>query len=249
MRRGLSNSASATRFGGQNPQSAVNDSFSIFNFLFSLKLIFILLTAGYWLLPTLNAQTPEWVYQHESPYPLAIAVDSNGNTYTTGCIARNDSNGIGVIALNTVGSLKWFYFRDFGSGGIGETGRDIVFKFNKVYLTGGAGIDILIVTCVDTIGREMWCFCDTLASEGNAIDISLSHHIYVAGIKYPSPPDWVVLKLDSLGNLIWRYVYDVPAGSYDEASSIVIDADENIYVGGYSTGFGTSTDFTVRHFH
>ncbi|MEO0136960.1 MAG: SBBP repeat-containing protein, partial [candidate division WOR-3 bacterium] len=36
-----------------------------------------------------------------------------------------------------------------------------------------------------------------------------------------------------------------PAGSYDEASSIVIDGNENIYVGGYSTGLGTNTDFTI----
>jgi len=57
--------------------------------------------------------------------------------------------------------------------------------------------------------------------------------------------NWAVIKLDSSGNEVWRYVYDGPAGSYDEAPDIVIDKDETIYVGGYSTGVGTNTDFTV----
>ncbi|MGB9721795.1 MAG: hypothetical protein ACPL28_09995 [bacterium] len=60
MRRGLGNFASAILFGGQNPQSAINELFSVFNFLFSLKLIFILLTTGYWLLPTFSYSQSGW---------------------------------------------------------------------------------------------------------------------------------------------------------------------------------------------
>jgi len=215
------------------------NKFSCFN------LNFLLLTFYFLLPPFLAAQTPEWVYQHESPYPNAIAVDSAGNTYTTGCIARNDTGGVGIIALYPVGVLKWLYFRDFGSGGTGEIGKDIVFKFNRIYLTGGTGMNQLVVVSIDTSGQELWLYGDTLAAEGRAISISFSQNLYVAGIKYPSPPDWVVIKLNSLGNEVWRYVYDGPAGSYDEAADIAIDRNENIYVGGYSTGIGTNTDFTV----
>jgi len=197
------------------------------------------------LAPFSFAQTPEWVYQHESPYPNAITVDSAGNTYTTGCIARNDTGGVGIIALNPAGVLKWFYFRDFGSGGTGEIGKDIVIKFHKIYLTGGTGMRQLVIVSVDTTGQELWLYVDTFAAEGRAIAVSSSHYIYVCGIKYPAPSDWAVIKLDSLGNECWRYVYDGPAGSYDEATSIIVDRNENIYVGGYSTGFGTAEDFTV----
>ncbi len=209
----------------------------------------ILITFHFFLLtsPFLFSQTPEWVYQYVNPqsteYPYAITVDSIGNTYTTGCIFIGTSRGLGVIHLDYTGTNGWVYFND--TLGVGETGYDIIFAFNRIYLVGETGNDDVIVACIDTLGSELWLYCDTFASCGYAIGVSESHHIYVAGIKYPSPPDWVVLKLDSLGNLCWRYVYDGPAGSYDEASSIVIDGNENIYVGGYSTGLGTSTDFTI----
>lgn len=81
--------------------------------------------------------------------------------------------------------------------------------------------------------------------QGYTIGVSSSHNIYVAGMRYGQAADIKVIKLDSLGNLCWRYVYDGPAGSYDEGVDIAIDRNENIYVGGYSTGFGTSTDFTI----
>ncbi|MEO0182347.1 MAG: SBBP repeat-containing protein, partial [candidate division WOR-3 bacterium] len=209
----------------------------------------ILITFHFFLLtsPFLFSQTPEWVYQYVNPqsteYPYAITVDSIGNTYTTGCIFIGTSRGLGVIHLDYTGTNGWVYFND--TLGVGETGYDIIFAFNRIYLVGETGNDDLIVACIDTLGSELWLYCDTFASCGYAIGVSESHHIYVAGIKYPSPPDWVVVKLDSLGNLCWRYVYDGPAGSYDEASSIVIDGNENIYVGGYSTGLGTAEDFTV----
>ncbi|MEO0190640.1 MAG: SBBP repeat-containing protein, partial [candidate division WOR-3 bacterium] len=168
---------------------------------------------------------------------------SSGHTYTTGCIFVENRRGLGVIKLNNAGIIQWLFFND--TLGFGATGYDVVFRFNRVYLAGETGNDVLVTACLDTFGNNLWLYCDTFASCGYAIGVSESRNIYVAGIKYPSPPDWVVLKLDSLGNLCWRYVYDGPAGSYDEASSIVIDRNENIYVGGYSTGLGTSTDFTI----
>lgn len=209
---------------------------------------FLLLISGILLLFSgLPAQTLEWVYQHESPYPNAIAVDSAGNTYTTGCIAQGDTNGIGIIALNPAGTLKWFYFNDTLADWV--YGNDITMKLNRIYVAGYEqfldGNKDLIVLCVDTLGNAEWIYRDTAAFEANAVVVSQSHHVYAAGFTRISSLDIIVLKIDSLGNLKWRYVYDGPAGSYDEALDIAIDRNENIYVGGYSTGFGTSTDFTV----
>ncbi|MEO0190330.1 MAG: SBBP repeat-containing protein, partial [candidate division WOR-3 bacterium] len=181
-----------------------------------------------------------------SEVPYAITVDSFGNSYTTGYVGLGNNGGVGIIKLDNQGNEKWFYWNDLGTAIIGHS---IKVYNDKVYVGGymdSLGYERIVVISIDTLGNERWIYKDTLYnSEGYAIMISQSHHIYVAGIKYPSPPDWVVLKLDSLGNLCWRYVYDGPAGSYDEASSIVIDGNENIYVGGYSTGLGTAEDFTV----
>jgi len=207
----------------------------------------------------LSAQTPEWVYQYVHPsssdeWPSAIAVDNLGDTYTTGVLSSDDTTGgkicgIGVTKLNTFGDVKWLYFND--SLGRLSYGYDIALDSNKFFVAGYVRSispnEMRIVTlCVDTMGQELWIFKDTLEhGRGHAIGISSTHNIYITGMIYSQTTDVPVIKLDSLGNEIWRYVYDGPAGSYDEASSIVIDKNENIYVGGYSTGIGTAEDFTV----
>jgi len=45
--------------------------------------------------------------------------------------------------------------------------------------------------------------------------------------------------------LRWVYQYDGPASSWDEAWPMVLGLDGNLYAAGWSTGLGTSTDFTV----
>ncbi len=221
--------------------------FSIFHFPSS---IFIPVSCLLFLVSLSYSQTPEWVYQYVNPdfyeVPYAIAVDSFGNSYTTGYVGLGNNGGLGIIKLDNQGNEKWLYWNDLGTAMIG---RSIGLYSDNICVGGymdSLGNQRIVVVCVDTSANGLWLFKDTLQNgEGVAIGISQSNHIYVAGIKYPAPSDWVVLKLDSLGNLKWRYIYDGPANSYDEATSIAIDENENIYVGGYSTGGGTSTDFTV----
>ncbi|MEO0184019.1 MAG: SBBP repeat-containing protein, partial [candidate division WOR-3 bacterium] len=125
-------------------------------------------------------------------------------------------------------------------------GNDIIFNSAKIYVAGyvqfANGNKDLIVSCVDTAGQAQWIYRDTVSLEADAVVVSQSRCVYVAGFTRINSLDIIALKLDSLGNEVWRYVYDGPAGSYDEASSIVIDGNENIYVGGYSTGLGTAED-------
>ena len=221
-----------------------------------MNLNFLILAFHILFLAFLHAQTPEWVYQYihlssSDERPEAIVVDNLGDTYTTGVLSSDDTTGghitgIAIIKLNNLGDEKWIYFNDT-LGRLTE-GYDIALKNNRVYATGYTGpspsnYPIFIVLCVDTSGQRQWVYEDSMAIRGHAIGVSTSHKIYAAGITFNY--DMICIKLDSLGNEKRRYVYDGPAGSYDEASSIAIDKNENIYVGGYSTGIGTAEDFTV----
>jgi len=217
------------------------NKFSCFN------LNLLLLTSHFLLPPFLIAQTPEWVYQYVNPqrseWPSVIVADSVGNSYTTGLISAAETSGIGIIKLNSAGGIQWLYFNDSFGGGVGY---DLIFKDGQLFLGGVTGTGHMVAICVDTSGQELWFWVDTVfSSTGYALAVSSIHNVYIAGRKSPAPSDWLVVKMDSFGNEKWRYVYDGPANSYDEATSIAIDMNENIYVGGYSTGIGTAEDFTV----
>ncbi|OGC40524.1 hypothetical protein A2Y85_01365 [candidate division WOR-3 bacterium RBG_13_43_14] len=225
----------------------------------SLIIVFcyLLLTSNLILPAFLSAQIPEWVYQYVHPsssdeWSSAIVVDSLGNTYTTGVLSSDDTtgghiSGISVIKLNTSGQQKWIYFNDTLARH--AYGNDIAFKFNKVYVTGYAQFlnnnKDLIVLCLDTSGVTDWIHRDTVAGEANAVIAVSPNTVYIAGFTYGSSLDIIAKKLDSLGNEVWRYVYDGPAGNYDEANCLAIDKNENIHIGGYSTGISTAEDFTV----
>ena len=216
--------------------------------LFSLCLLIkiLLLSTIYCLLPTfVSAQTPEWVYQYgKGGFPNAIAVNSVGSSFFTGL-----SYGIvtGKIALD--GVERWIYHYDTTSNVLG--GEDIsVDRHSNVYVAGGCSPNCFVVIKLDSLGNEKWVYLHSppvYDASALAVKVFSTNSIYAAGDSYIniSSRDMMAVRLDSLGNEKWIYTYDGPAGGYDIAACLAIDKNENIYVGGYSTGIGTSTDFTV----
>jgi len=199
----------------------------------------------------LFTQSPEWVYQYFNPdfyeVPYAITVDDNNNSYITGYIGLIADGGIGIIKLDTYGSEKWVYWTDpLNSGGYG---CDIAYKNNQLYVTGyvQSATEMRCVTiCIDTARSEQWLSIDTMAhGRGAAIALDSAGGVYTAGMIYGQATDIRVIKYDTLGNVCWRYIYDGPASSYDNASDIVADRWNNVYVGGYSTGITTYSDYTI----
>lgn len=196
------------------------------------------------LLYTIITQTPEWVYQNsDSKWPTKITTDISGNCYATGLLGASNSKG-GVIKLNSQGNEKWIYLDDTMS-----VGYDVVVDYNyNVYIAGSTPPKSFTVVKLDTAGYRKWIYFNTPTeyyAEAKTIDVSPSLRIYAAGFTYVNSYDLMVVKLDTLGNKKWVHIYDGPGADYDEATCLAIDRDENIYVGGYSTGIGTSTDFTV----
>lgn len=208
------------------------------------------------LLNFLFSQSPEWVYQYVHPSntderPSAITIDNNGNSYTTGIICSDDTTGghltgIGVIKVNPSGQEQWIYFND--TLGRLNYGYDIVYK-KKLFITGYAEYFYpvhkvnRIILCLDTTGLTSWLCLDTINPGRNlAITLDSNGGVYTTGICFGLATDIHVIKNDTLGNILWRYHYDGPASSYDEPADIVADRWCNVYIGGYSTGIGTSTD-------
>jgi hypothetical protein len=74
--------------------------------------------------------------------------------------------------------------------------------------------------------------------EGKAIAIDPTGAIYVAGYSVVVPGDnqYVTIKYAPDGTELWTAVWDDPAGRWDEAYGIAVDADGNAYVVGRSWG-------------
>jgi len=78
--------------------------------------------------------------------------------------------------------------------------------------------------------------------------IDNSENIYVTGVSFGSGTgqDFLTIKYNSNGDLLWDKRYNGPANGNDQARHIAIDDLGNIYVTGFSAGIGAGTsNFTT----
>ena len=83
--------------------------------------------------------------------------------------------------------------------------------------------------------------------EGSIIRSDNKGSVYVFGNSSTSGTvtDFLTIKYDTLGNLIWRRLYNGSANNGEIAASMELDNDGNIYVTGRSDGVGTYSDYCV----
>ena len=73
---------------------------------------------------------------------------------------------------------------------------------------------------------------------------------YVTGYVFNSGAgrDYATIKYDPNGIELWAICYDGPAHGSDYAQAITVDEEGNVYVTGYSYGYGTGYDFaTIKY--
>ncbi len=82
---------------------------------------------------------------------------------------------------------------------------------------------------------------------GQDIAIDPEGNVYVTGYGFreESSFDFVTLKYDAEGNLIWEKRYNGPANSSDYAQAIEVGPEGSVYVVGHSNGIDTSLDATI----
>jgi len=76
-----------------------------------------------------------------------------------------------------------------------------------------------------------------LGSDDRPVDIKTDNKgfIYVTGFSSEANKDFITIKYDSNGNEIWRRNHNGLANMRDEAESIIVDYDGNVYVAGVIT--------------
>jgi hypothetical protein len=149
-----------------------------------------------------------------SDYPYTIAVDGNGNVHTAGIFGdvADFDPGAGVANLTSAGSFDIFISKLDAAG-----------NFVWAKSIGSSSPDNVYSLAVDGSGN--------IYATGNFEDVlDFDPGAGTANLTPVGELDIFILKLDVLGNYIWAK--RMGADSRDEASSVALDGNGNIYTAG-----------------
>jgi len=202
---------------------------------------------------------------NQNDRPVKIAVNSANDVYIAGEGDVDNSAAVDydyvLVKYNSAGTPQWG--QRVGSNAENDTPSDLAIDQNgNIIITGKADLNtnVLItnndfMTVQYTSGGSLnWVkfHAGTLAG-GTGSDIASSVYldssgnIYVAGgaENTGTQKDAVVVKYDPAGNVTWFNNYNGEGDFSESGRSIVIDANENSYVGGYSFREGHNRDIII----
>lgn len=177
--------------------------------------------------------------------PEAITLDASGNVY----VATSGGIDFFIYKINSAGVLIWTKTYDFG-GSHDEAKAIVVDNSGNVYVVGKAAdinddYDLTDFGLVkyNSNGDFQWARTYNGSDPGQGLDfatgvaLDATGNIYVTGTSQLNGQlDYATLKYNPAGVLQWVRRYNAPEGREDYAGEIVIDANDNIYVGGTVEG-------------
>lgn len=194
---------------------------------------------------------------------FGVSVENNGNVYVSGWRYNGANNDYLTISYDTNGNFRWSKTYD---GGVNNATGDRAYGnffdniSGNIYVTGNRclGTSNLYSTVAtmrylsDGTPAGSWIYDVTRgANRGNfGEDIFVSktgNYFYIigGGVSSSSTVNWdyLILKYDINGNLIWDKIYDGGGGARypgqpdpggDRAMGIVVDDSNSIYITGLS---------------
>ncbi len=191
-------------------------------------------------------------------YVQRVIVDNFGNLYTAGFFQNPDK--IYLIKFDNRGNKVWN--TNFLSGGIKgiDNGMNLVLdNAGYIFLTTEdsskkAGINEVITSQYEiNSGKENWTVRSNeyLQHQVTSMLQDNNRNTYLTGWIENGKginKDFLTIKYDSEGKIIWSNRYYGPAHSTDIPNAIAVDNDGNIYVTGESYGMNSNLDFaTIKY--
>ncbi len=184
-------------------------------------------------------------------YPTAIGVDASGNVYVTG-----ENSGEGSNATSDFITLK------YDSSGILQAGWPQTYHIDgrylspkgvsvdsdgNVYITGtsqpvnNSSSSTIVTVKYNSAGVQQWVRNFVGTAQGYDYPVGIvaqSSGIYVAGGTQSAGTndDYLLIKYDSTGGVVWQRTYDNASNSSDYAQAMSMRPNGEIYIIGYSYG-------------
>jgi hypothetical protein len=183
----------------------------------------------------------------------SITIDSSNNVYMSGSKTGSGNEQLLVSKWNSSGAFQWANLYELTSVGL-KAGEIISDSSGNIYVSAGfnggsptSSTGFTFLLKLNSSGTILWS--TGLAGSGTrgqartqAIDLDSSGNVYVAGyaedvgtgIELP-----ILLKYNSSGTQQWKRRFTYTAGSQQRFTTLTIDSNDNIYVGGtfYSTNY------------
>jgi uncharacterized delta-60 repeat protein len=196
-----------------------------------------------------------WTNRYNGPddgvdYPTAMAVDGSGNVYVTGYTSMFSGSAADyeTIAYTSAGVALWTNRYNGPANNDDRATAIAVDGSGSVNVMGYSGGDYTTVAYTSAglaLSTNHYGFGQSasIAADG-------SGKVFVTGVSSGiSSPDFVTTAYTSAGIPLWTNRYDGPGGIGNaRASAVAVTGSGNVYVTGYSAGWGGYSDYATIAF-
>jgi len=190
----------------------------------------------------------------------AITVDDAQNVYVTGtAINTNTGSDIVTLKYNAVGQQQWVKAYN-STANAADAGNFISIAPDGHIVVGGSSTTDTLLGHLSSViikytsdGQELWRKIYNTPGESNGITslaVNDEAHIIVGGwiVKNTDDIDYMCVKFDSEGNVLWERRYNGLASSIDYTHDGTLDAEQNFIVTGFSTDMNNTKEIrTIKY--
>ena len=177
--------------------------------------------------------------------PTAMQVDAQGNVILSGYDGSTSSDCV-TMKIDNLGNQIWMSsYTNAGPNDVDKLWDMCTDANGNIYVTGMSDdetnfyIDIITIKYKpngDTVWTRRFNGPSNYFDQGRSIRYDNQEHVYVGGsTAYNGGSPWndfILLKYDTSGTLIWQKQFDNPYHSFDEFVGLELDAAGNIYAMG-----------------